>query len=349
MVRFYLILGIICSSWAWAENTSYYLSPEAQAMGNALTAIASDDQALFYNPAALAEVKNWSLRPIALTLVGSSDLLKTGQSLSSLKNATINDLNSFLNKNLYAQAQVTSSFVMPGFGIALINHDDARLHLQNPSFPQGYLGYQAIQGVQVGFGTKMLSFDQRKGVLNFGMAAKVLRQKGSIISITLTDVMTTDPSALLNQVNSDGSTGYGLDLGFQGIYRLTKRLKLLTSLSYTDIGNTSFRTTALEGSFTGGMALQYRSRDAVTTLAYDYSNILDNLDWRKKNHFGLRLQLDWLSFLVGINQIYFTYGLAVKFGLVQLMYASYAEAWGPLVHQNPQRNQVLQASLKITW
>ena len=37
-------------------------------MGNALTAIASDDQALFYNPAALAEVKNWSLRPIALKI-----------------------------------------------------------------------------------------------------------------------------------------------------------------------------------------------------------------------------------------------------------------------------------------
>jgi hypothetical protein len=140
-----------------------------------------------------------------------------------------------------------------------------------------------------------------------------------------------------------------LDLGFQGVYRIHKRLKFFGALSYTDVGNTAFARTSLGSDMTWGMALQYRSRDAVTTLAYDYSHMLDDLDWRKKNHFGLRIQLAWMSLFAGINQIYLTYGLGLHFGILQLMYASYEQSLGPLVNQDPRRDQLLQASLKIAF
>jgi hypothetical protein len=344
-----VFIGMRChSTWAF-DSQPLYRGARASAMGNAFTAVADDEQAIFFNPAGLAGVRKISFNMVSVNVEVSNDVI-TGLSgfSNALSNTSVTTLNTFIGKDLYARGQGTSSIVLPGFGLAAIADEQIGLHLQNEALPQGSIQEQTTYGIQMGVGLPIVKLRKKRGELRFGLAGKLLWRSGGYIVPSTTQILTANIQSLRNQLSPVG-TGFGMDSGFQFVYNARKNLALQAGLAMTDIGNTSFSSGSLTqpGNLTYGLAAIYKNADVVATLAYDYSRILDNIDWRKKNHFGLELKFPILRLYGGVDQVYFTYGAGLDLALIQIMYLSYAEELATLINQNPERRSMIHFALKF--
>ncbi len=327
-------------------------SAKAQAMGNAWTAIANDDQAIFYNPAGLAGVQEITFNLLSTQLECSQDLLTSYSWLkNSLTQLNLTTLNQFVGKNLYSDASAVSSLLFPGFQIAALYDAQFALRLNNLNVPQGIWGAQVTYGLLGGFGLPILQLKKKKGTLRIGMATKLLWRSGGYQRINLTDLFTLDKEKLLSKF---GNFGYGLgaDIGIQFQYKINKKFTFFTGSALLDIGDTSFSThsDSQKSNLAIGLGLQYQYADLKTTLAYDLKNILTNDDWNKKNHFGIEMKFPFLlSLYGGINQIYLTYGASLNFLFLKFTYLSYKEEQMHSINMNPEQRTLLQLALNLNF
>jgi hypothetical protein len=321
----------------------------AQGMGNAFTAIADDEQAIFYNPAGLAGVKNFSFVFGSGSLDVSNDLV-TGfpTYLSAVSNLSLSSLNAFVGKDIYARAQGISAVTVPGFGMAVIYDQQMAVRLKNQSLPQGVIGSQTTYGFQMGFGTAIAKLKRKRGELRFGVAGKVLWRLGGYQSPSLTQVMALDSKSIMNNFAGKG-IGYGIDSGFQFVYNFRKTWSLLSGLSFTDIGSTSFSSGAdpQRMNSTFGLGVKYKGPDMTMTIAYDFSRIFDNVDWPKKSHLGAEFRFPMISVYAGLNQVSFTYGFGLDLWLFKLMYVSYGDSLGTLAGQDIERRSMVNLAMKF--
>jgi hypothetical protein len=342
------LLGLSIRSAFAREFGLLYRGARAQAMGNAFTAVADDEQTLFYNPAGLAGIQKFSLDLVSVNLDLSSELISSYPTfVNAFSDASVSSINTFIGKNLYARAQGTSILSFPGFAIAYIYDQQVALRLENQVFPQGLIGYQATRGVQFGFGGRVLKLKRKRGELRFGIAAKVLSRTGGYAEPTFTQILSLDYQSIRNIFSTTG-TGFGLDAGFQFVY-VKKKLTLLAGLVGRDMGNTAFSNGVdpIQMNVTGGLAAKYSSGDMKATLAYDYSQIFDNTDWKKKNHLGFELAFPVVSLYGGMNQLSLTYGAGLDLGMIRVMYLTYAEDQAPLANQDSERRQMVHFTFKF--
>jgi hypothetical protein len=352
-VLFFSIL-ILCLQLSSAHSSEFhplFRGARAQAMGNAFTAVADDEQAIFYNPAGLAGIKKFSLNLASVNGEVSNDLISSVTSLSSaFENPGISTLNAFMGKNVYFRAQGTASLVLPGFGAAVLWDEQSALRLQNQSLIQATVGLQNTYGAQIGFGIPLLKLRRKKGELRFGVAGKAMWRRGGFQNPTMTQLLTFDLKSIANNLDNFGS-GMGIDTGLQFVYSLNKKLLLMSGVAVTDLGDTSFTNGvgSQKSNLTGGVAARFSHSDMVATLAYDYSHFFENMDWKKKNHLGLELKFPLLRLYTGLNQVYPTYGVGLDFWLIRLMYLSYAEEQLSSAPLNPDRRTMLNCSIKFEF
>jgi hypothetical protein len=180
------------------------------------------------------------------------------------------------------------------------------------------------------------------------MAGKLLWRAGGFTHPTATEIMTVDTTQLKGNITTFG-TGIGVDTGLQYYREIKKKYILRAGLVMTDIGNTSFSSGAASqmSNLTFGVAGTLKSADMVATLAYDYSNILTLMDWRKRNHLGLELKFPILSLYGGLSQFSPTYGAGIDIGLVKVMYCSYVEELDSIVGQNSERSHLINFTAKF--
>jgi hypothetical protein len=350
------IFAILFFLEMWMKDSAYaasfnplYRGARAQAMGNAFVAVADDEEAIFYNPAGLAGIKNFSINLLAADVDASTDLVYGYPTLGALTSSpTISSVNSLMGKDLYARTQVTSTFVGPSFGLALLMDEQVQSLMKNKSWPRALVGAQGTYGVQSGFGIRILKLKKKKGELRFGAAGKLLWRSGGYQNPSLTQLLTLDSSTFTTLLNNFG-LGVGADAGFQFIYNFRKKITLQGAVVMNDIGNTSFVSGADSqlSNLTFGLAAKYNNADMKATLAYDFSHAFETIDWRKKNHIGLELEFPGISLYAGINQIYLSYGVGVDLSLFKIMVLSYTEEQATLVGQDPEQRFMLHASMKF--
>lgn len=342
------VVGVAMPQAMAEEFRPLYRGARAQAMGNAFTAIADDEQAIFYNPAGLANIQGYSFKLATANLDVSNDLyLNYAEYTAAFGNLSLSTLNTFVGKNLYLRAQGASTFVGPNFGIAGIYDAQGALRLQNIVFPEGQIGATTTYGAQFAFAIPY-RLRKIKADLNIGIAGKVLYRSGNFFTPTMTDLMVLNSSAFTPNLSNPG-LGIGLDLGVQYIQQTSKNVSLLAGFVLKDIGDTAFASGAdsQKSEITAGLGLRLRSRDLVATLAYDYAHISDYADWRKKTHLGMELKFPILSLYGGLSQLNLTYGLSLDLWLIKVMYVSYAEEQGTTILQNPERRTMVQFTFKL--
>lgn len=351
-MRISLILSGFCLAISQAHADYYsplYRGPRAQAMGNAFTAVADDEQAIFYNPAGLAGVKGFTFNFASISAESSNDLATGIPTLSdSLSNPGITSANALMGKNYSERLQATSSLILPRFGIAAIATEEAAIRLENSSRPTGMYGMQTTYGFQAGFGVPVWKLKKKRGELRFGFAGKMLWRAGSYVQPTLTDIMTLNMTKLKGNF-TDFGLGVGFDLGLQFVRPIRKKLFLQAGLAWKDIGDTSFSSggSAQKNNLTAGIAAIYQGADLRATFAYDFDRILESMDWKKKNHFGMELKFPLLSLSVGMSQTSPTYGAGLDFVLFKVMYSSYAEELATFAGQNSERRHLLYLTFKL--
>jgi len=328
------------------------------AMGGAFVAVADDENAIFFNPAGLGQIKTASLNLLPLTTEVSYDLVLPGLQMALGNSAPLTNMLMGSPTNFLVRAQLTPSFVLPGFGIAFILDQKVGLITTNTVFPRTTSVFQTTDGLQAAFGRTIFRAFRGKGELSVGVGGKVLWRRGGYRDLSYLEFLQAGTNGLTNYVAALDSVyggfgmGYGFDVGVLYTQTFRKRLKLKVGLASTDLGDIEFSNTQVDkiyGNTSAGVAVSYATGSMTATFAYDYRNAFDDIDWRKRNHLGLDLSFPFIKLYGGINGVFPTYGAAFDIWLIRFTGLAYTEETGALVYQNPNWRFMLRADLKISF
>jgi hypothetical protein len=336
-----------------------YMSPDMMMMGNAGVAVVEGHDSLFYNPAGLAGVQKTSFRAVSVDLQAPADILTTYKDLSTLSSISPATINSLMGKDIYGEATINSSYVMPNFGFAVIADGQLAVMPKNKALPQLTLGDQTTSGVQVSYGMTITDFSgvgkrkkKKKGSskheLRVGMGAKYLFRRGGYQNLTLSQILNMGLDEY-HQIVGNYGQGYGFDSGFQYLYHVNQRVTLAAGASYMQMGGIGFNATAstLEADLTGGVAAKYEFPGISATLAYDCKHINMAVDPRLRNHIGLQLGIPLFTVAAGISEGYPTYGISTDLWAARVTALTYTEELGTLQGQDSQRRYMLRVSVGL--
>lgn len=355
-IKWVLVMGISGGGWLLSgkplqAQELLVRSFRVQAMGGSGVALVEDRDALFYNPAGLAQVKDLSLHLVSLNTEGSQDVLSMGlgalEGSSQLSRA---NLNTFVGKDLSLRAQGAAQLVSPFFSMAAIGDQQLSLRLKNLPLLQGSLGVQSTYGVQAGFGVPSFKVRRKRGEVLIGFAPKALKRSGGFSSVTMTDILTGNVVNYRNLINHFGSA-VGLDFGLQYRRPLKRGAFWGLGLAWRDIGDTTFTNGAAsqKATLTLGTGLAVRSsREAWLRFAADYADIGLTQTWAQKVRLGIETTFPFLRLSTGLYQGGLSYGAGLSFWLFELSFLSYREELGVQVGQDPERRYGVQLGLQLS-
>lgn len=349
---FMLLLGV--AGEARADNVHNLVrGTRAQGFGGAFTAVADDEQAIFYNPAGLAGIQQLGLQAASIEIEATvANLLSLSSDMSALQNMSGETINQFMGKNIYGRAQVVPSVVMPNFGFSLLMDGQIALIARNQALPTVQVGYQTTNGVQFAYGTSLLGRRAARrgtGDIRVGFAGKVLWRRGGYRTLNTLDLVGVSESTL-RSIAGNYQMGYGGDLGFQWLRRMGKNGVLSAGLAWTDLGKFNFAGEAdpLESKLNLGVASSFNlGRITGLTLALDYRDLLHDMEWKKKTHLGAELALPVVKLYAGLNQLMLSYGASFDLWLFKITAISAREEFGTLVGQDPVHTYQLKVAFKM--
>ncbi|MEW6516991.1 MAG: OmpA family protein [candidate division FCPU426 bacterium] len=328
-------------------------------MGGAFTAVADDENALFYNPAGLARLNYWrftfpkllfgtDIRSFdnLMFLLGNVDAF-TNFMGGSLSPDTVEAVDRLSHTRMHMLNQNSLSYIQPNFGLGLWLFDEALLETGAILLPEASWTIRAglIENMSWGWGWDIPQF----GYLAAGFTVKAIQQAKS---------QEENRSVLdLDDLNLTMEWGGGLDLGF--MYQPTEEITV--ALVMADIYS-RLLDEVITPNLKLGFAYQpwwLNFQDLDTVLAVD----LVELNWQGDNEFRnsannatainmskLRVGLEFLlSGLIalrgGFSQGYPTAGISLVTSFINIDYAYYGRELGTYPGQNPEWNQ----RISVDW
>ena len=348
-----LVLVSISANVFADELPTLFRSARIQGMGGAYVATAMGEEALFLNPAALAEEKHSEMNLLVSDSTVSYDAIGVFtngiKATSKLSSAT---LNQFLGQNISYREQIRTDYIAPNFGFGFLMDGQFAFEGKDKSLPKIIIGDQVTNGVVLGGG---FSLGKGRGSrqnteYRFGATVKFLFRRGGYRDLPLITMAKMSQSELSQVVGNPGA-GVGFDLGSQAIFRLRNGMKIQAGASVLDVTDTSFGTDPdlLKQNLAIGVAGIYETPRMKYTLAYDYQHITETADWRKKTHLGFEAALPVLSFNLGLNQFHMAYGAGVNLWLLRFDVSSYAETIDVLNTQTVERRWDLKMALRFVF
>lgn len=355
-MRSVLVLSGVIAACVMAPSTYAASTQRAQlmkgirplGMGGAFLAVSgSDENALFYNPAAIHDYEKklhaTFLSPSVDVGTGSigfvNDLRDLGDDIDdagsdSAKSTVFGNFTSanFGRVENYRVSVPLALFMHQYFAVGLIADSETQVRLDDPSFDAFKLVSRNDMGLMAG-----TSWGWFNDQLETGIALKALYRAFSRETITRRDAVVQDD--FNDAYNIGYGFGVGVDLGLK--YRLPevgvlKVLKPALALTYQDIGNTRFTGGDVEDkaqSVSAGFSLNPKIGPLETTFAFDVRDLNHRADFITMMHAGYEVRFpEFLktkaSLRVGTNQGYLTGGLTLDWRYVKLSGVIYGEEIG---------------------
>lgn len=352
------VLALLAPSLAWAGYyPPLYTAERASAMGGAFVALADDEEAIFINPAGMAGNKGFSFNIVPVDVEIAADNISSVYGLiglySNLANVNGNVLNTFMGKDLYASVQIAPTLTMPNFGFALIANQQYGLVEQNIANPVMGLTDVQTNGMQAAYGFSLLPKSMRqRGDLRVGFAGKMLWRRGGYYDLDFLEVLSlaSSPVNTLHSMVGAYALGFGMDAGAQYLYNASKRVTVSAGIAMTDIGDTTFasqQSSPLLSNLTAGVGFSYKLSRIKINADFDYSHILDDQDFFSKTHFGLELQLPFVSLQGGLDQTNLTCGASFDVWILRISANTYASELDSYAGQNTERRYGLRVAFKL--
>ena len=366
-----LVKAIWFLSFIWMPAVSFaeemplfYQGIRPLGMGGAFTAVADDDNALFYNPAGLLQKKGKGNFEIILPVFST---LEWGQNANDLANGvndisesggsdqTVDLVNLFLGEPFHLKTSYFPNLIIHNFGVGLLTQGSISGTIHSP-LSSNVLEAKGQVDVAMLFSyarpVTVKKMPIYVGVTTKGVRRGIVEKSYSLRELTATTTK-FDPDTDIKQ-----GTGVALDLGF--LYPMSGRVgsPLLKSMAMQptvglslqnivggDLGN------AGEIPFQAnlGVALDQKVGWGAFLLAADIvdltRNVGDDNNFSKRLHMGLEYQLPYvLTLRTGLYQGYPSFGTTIDLWLIHLTYAYYVEEIGAFAGQIPDARHVVKLS-----
>lgn len=333
----------------------FYQGIRPMGMGGAFTAVADDENAMFYNPAGLNAIKGFGrfelLNPLAETTTDTvefvGDLRDVADADTDAEQAALATelLDKWLGEQFHARASVFPNLTLQNFGIGVLGQAVFDGEVHNPA------GSNTLQvrssSDLAGLVSGAIGFSPAGTTLRLGVTGKFVRRELLDQSYTANDLVQQDGIDLDRDLQ-DGS-GFGFDAGV--IWGLPLPLNPAVGVTVQNIGDVDLGDAGtLPQQVNAGVALRPSLPFGTLTLAADMLDVTKEVgtddDTAKRLHMGAEFALPTvLSLRTGLNQGYFSAGATIDLRVLKLAYAYSIEEVGAFAGQTPDRRHVAQVSL----
>jgi hypothetical protein len=341
-----LLLCCISTSGMAAEYPYIYKGMRPMGMGGAFVAVSNDANALFFNPAGLADIGSirGAIFPLEIEFSENAwDMYQDAADVDFDSEAeTAQFLRDYIGDTAHFGLSLVPSFSMPRFAFCAFGSAHSDLTAHDRQYPKLEVQGIADYGIGAGYGHPLLDDS-----LLVGASLKFVERQSISEIYTVTDIADSDFDERIEDDLEDGS-GILLDLGV--IYKLAG-----IGLGDTKIG---LSASNLIGSKLGdaedlddhvdiGIAQDLDLKVTRLTLAFDYIDVFSQLgtddDIAKRIRMGAECELmKFLELRAGVYQGYFTAGLGLDGRVVRLDFLTYAEEIGTYAGQNADRRYALR-------
>jgi hypothetical protein len=362
VIRLYSLLFLFYSGASEATESRWTLyGVRPLAMGNAYVAVADDFNALFYNPAGLARLKEWDGELINPTLAVSKNtttFVKDAMELSSggadSTEQTLEMFEEQTGKSQYFSLGFTPHLVFPKFGFAI----GAEI--------VGSLVFHRYPSVDFDAGPRLIipivfakNFLENR--LSVGVGVKYRLRGGVNHEFSIQDMEAfSKKSEEGPQIDDyvEGGSGIGADIGI--LFTPSEKMDPTLGISLTDVGGTPYKKLDVQGKALGapdpvppslnvGLSIKPIKTERIYLLnSLDVHSANLPMSFSKKLNFGTELGLgSIIKIQAGLHQGYLSGGFQFDVGLLNLRAVSYSEELGTAAGQVEDRRYALQLKLLI--
>lgn len=363
----FLFLSISVETLFAEEMRRIGRSYRSLAMGGTGVSSSNDGDALFYNPAAMANIKTFIINVLDIHLDFSKDArdLYNDAKDGGLKLKKQEDkqkfLNKYIGKNPYLRASASIDLVANinnyGFTIGYNYMQEIILDVetQNPVSPNLEIFERKDIVQQVG-----MSIPLGNGRWILGLGARTINRQILEFDYGINELIT---KAKFKELKTDGlkGTGSGYDLGL--LYRFTNEGKISVGVVARNVGNIDLGDAGKEkAEYDLGLSMSPTFGPFRFTMAFDLKDLTyqrsDDTSLNKRTHIGAELGFidveetySFISVRAGYSQGYPTYGAEISLpgwltGL-NIGYTKYSEETGAYAGQTESIREVYYLNFRF--
>ncbi len=357
-----LALLIFLGIWLWGpaflfaeELPVFYRGVRPLGMGGAFTAVADDENAMFYNPAGLNNIQGFHgmeiLNPIVEVGTNTIDFYQDLDDALDASTQTERDqktadvLTRSIGEHLHMRASLFPNVVFHNFGLGILGQgffDGEPNHPMGETFP--------LLQVRAGYDLALL-LSGAHGIfgqyLQIGLTAKIIRRSLVDKGYTVREIVDQDGISLSDDIKH--GVGIGSDVG--AILRLPILFTPAIGITVQNVGDIDLdKAGKIPQQINAGVALKPPFPLGQLVLAADVVDIGKELgndnDQYKRLHLGAEYSpIGMLSLRAGLNQGYPTFGATLNLWLLKIVGAYYVEEIGAFAGQRDDQRYVVQASI----
>lgn len=345
----FLSVGIIVLQFApliFAEELpTLYRGIRPLGMGGAFITLSNDENALFYNPAGLNDVKGFGgieiLNPQAAASENALGLYQDVKDVESTDETQVVDLlQKHIGEHQHLKTSFFPNFYMHNFAIGILGQGTLDLEVRNPAFPEVVSDAKVDLAGLVGGAYGL--WDRR---LQIGVTGKLVRREGVKKTFQPADIVVEfDPFK-----DRESETDFAFDVGTK--LNVPILLEPSVALVLQNITDLDFGTLGeIPQQLNMGVGINPSFWIVGSSVILEVDDITKEVgtdqDLYKRVHMGAEIRFPViLSLRVGVNQGYYTAGATFDFTFLKLSYATYDEEVGASAGQRGDRRHVAQISL----
>jgi hypothetical protein len=353
-----------------ASQSHHFVNPRPAGMGEAFTAVADDQNALYYNPAGLAKLGSWGydyieiLSPQFTFTNYDYHAFDNFKDMASLELSTLTSnpetfskfrtvLAKVRNNPYYARFGINPFFIKKNFGFGIYLNNELSLSLHDGNT------LARIEDV--------LDADTRFGYARSFMGEKLAvgatagyRVRGNVdFNVRIDEISKYTGSGNEEVLKKELKTGYAIPVDFGVMFTPIETWSPTMALAIQNVGDSKFylpsftqefsksKPTPLKQSINLGMSVTPRfGKKLFARAAMDFRDVNLPRPASEKFRVGLEGGLERLFTLqAGMANNALSFGMETKLYVLNLRYATYVVERGYASGQKPERRHLINARL----
>lgn len=355
-----------------ANQSNHFVNPRPAGMGEAFTAVADDQNALYYNPAGLAKLGSWGYDYIEVmspqVTVTNYDwkAFKNFEDMSKLQLSTLTSnattfeqfrsvLKKVRNDPYYARVGFNPFFIKKNFGFGVYTNNELSLSLHDGNT---MARIEDVLDADTRFGYARNFMGDK---LAIGATAGYRLRGGVDMNVRIDEISNYTGSQNVENLKKQLKTGWGIPVDFGVMFTPVETWSPTMALAVQNVGDTKFyepsftrqfskgRPDALKQAVNLGMSVTPRfGKKLFARAAMDFRDV--NLPRPASEKFRLGVEGGWerlMTLQAGFANNGISLGMETKLYILNLRYATYVVERGYASGQKPERRHMFNVRILL--